>query len=161
LKLSEKKPGRQHPNTLMIVGNLGVNYQDAGRFKEAIPLLEEAYAASKNHPQLRAFVRPLLDAYVMAGQPTENAKRVIADTLAEARQQLPKDSPQLADRLALAGLTLLQIQAFAEAEPICRECLALREKLQPEAWTTFNTQSLLGGALLGQKKYAEAEPLLL
>jgi hypothetical protein len=25
----------------------------------------------------------------------------------------------------------------------------------------FNTQSMLGGALLGQKKYAEAEPLLL
>jgi len=31
----------------------------------------------------------------------------------------------------------------------------------PDPWTTFNTQSLLGGALLGQKKYAEAEPLLL
>ena len=31
----------------------------------------------------------------------------------------------------------------------------------PELWTTFNTQSLLGGALLGQKKYADAEPLLL
>jgi hypothetical protein len=31
---------------------------------------------------------------------------------------------------------------------------------EPEAWTTFNTQSLLGGALLGQQKYAEAEPLL-
>ena len=26
---------------------------------------------------------------------------------------------------------------------------------------TFNTESLLGGSLLGQKKYAEAEPLLL
>jgi hypothetical protein len=34
-------------------------------------------------------------------------------------------------------------------------------KNQPDAWTTFDAQSLLGGALLGQKKYAEAEPLLL
>jgi len=33
--------------------------------------------------------------------------------------------------------------------------------VQPDAWSTFNTKSLLGGALLGQKKYAEAEPLLL
>ena len=33
--------------------------------------------------------------------------------------------------------------------------------MQPDAWTTFNTQSLLGGALLGQQKYADAEPLLL
>ena len=42
-----------------------------------------------------------------------------------------------------------------------REGLAIREKLQPDAWTTFNTQSLLGGALLGRKQYAEAGPLLL
>ena len=34
------------------------------------------------------------------------------------------------------------------------------EKKQPDAWTTFNTQSMLGGALLGQKKSADAEPLL-
>jgi len=36
-----------------------------------------------------------------------------------------------------------------------------REVKQPDDWATFNTQSLLGGALLGQKKYADAEPLLL
>jgi len=57
--------------------------------------------------------------------------------------------------------SLLQAKAFTEAEPLLRECLAIREKTQPDLWTTFNTQSLLGGALLGQKKYAEAEPLLL
>ena len=34
------------------------------------------------------------------------------------------------------------------------------ENTQPDVWTTFNTQSLLGGAP-GQKKFAEAEPLLL
>jgi hypothetical protein len=32
---------------------------------------------------------------------------------------------------------------------------------QPDDWLTFNTRSQLGGALLGQKKYADAEPLLL
>jgi hypothetical protein len=31
----------------------------------------------------------------------------------------------------------------------------------PDTWTTLNTRSLLGGALLDQKKYADAEPLLL
>ena len=31
----------------------------------------------------------------------------------------------------------------------------------PDDWLTFNARSLLGGSLLGQKKYAEAEPLLL
>jgi hypothetical protein len=40
-------------------------------------------------------------------------------------------------------------------------CLAARQRADAGAWTTFHTQSLLGGALLGQKKYAAAEPLLL
>ena len=63
--------------------------------------------------------------------------------------------------LAQIGLGLLQQKKWTEAEPLLRECLAIREKTQPDVWSTFNTQSLLGGALLGQKKYAEAEPLLL
>jgi hypothetical protein len=56
---------------------------------------------------------------------------------------------------------LLQAHAFADAEPLLRECLAIREKTIPNDWSTFNTMSMLGGALLGQKKYADAEPLLL
>ncbi len=47
------------------------------------------------------------------------------------------------------------------AEPLLRDCLANIQKKQPDQWTTFNTQSLLGGALSGQGKYADAEPLLL
>ena len=54
-----------------------------------------------------------------------------------------------------------------------RECLTIREKAAPDDWRTFNTQSMLGGALLGQAKqlqatdaaaatakFTEAEPLL-
>jgi hypothetical protein len=63
--------------------------------------------------------------------------------------------------LAQIGMSLLQQKKWTEAEPLLRECLAIREKAQPDVWSTFNTNSLLGGALLGQKKFAEAEPLLL
>jgi len=41
-----------------------------------------------------------------------------------------------------------------------RESLAIREKKEPDDWRTFNSKSLLGGAFLGQKKFADAEPLL-
>ena len=37
----------------------------------------------------------------------------------------------------------------------------LREKTMPDDWRTFNTRRMLGSALLGQKKYGDAEPLLL
>jgi tetratricopeptide (TPR) repeat protein len=160
LKLREAKLGRDHPDTLTTVGNLGVNYKDAGRLQEAIPLLEEANRAAKHYPTL-SFVGPqLLAAYAKAG---ENAKlaNLLLERLPEVRKAVPKDSPQLADLLAQIGMVLLQQKQGAEAEPLLRECLAIREKMQPDVWLAFNTKSMLGGALLGQKKYAEAEPLLL
>jgi hypothetical protein len=63
--------------------------------------------------------------------------------------------------MANLGLVLLREKKWADAEPVLRDCLAIREKQIPDSWLTFNTQSMLGGALLGQKKYAKAEPLLL
>jgi hypothetical protein len=83
------------------------------------------------------------------------------ELLGAARGTLPKDSPQLAAQLASLGQTLLTLKAWDEAEPLIREAITIREAKAPDAWTTFNTMSLLGGALLGKNKLAEAEPLLL
>jgi eukaryotic-like serine/threonine-protein kinase len=160
LKLHEKKLGRQHPNTQRTMANLSVNYKDAGRVQEALPLLEEAFQTAKRIPTLRWVGLQLLDGYEKAGK-TAEAARLVTELLADARKQLPKDSPQLAGELARFGLSLLQAHAFADAEPLLHECLAIREKTMPDDWSTFNTMSMLGGALLGQKKYAAAEPLLL
>ena len=160
LPLREKKLGRSHEDTLRTVGNLGVVYKDSGRLAEAIPLLEEAHRASRKRAVLRFVDSPLLDAYARAGQPAKAAK-LLGDLLADARRALPADSPELAGKLARAGLILMEMKGFAEAEPLLRECLEIRAKNEPASWTTFNTQSMLGGVLLGQKKYADAEPLLL
>ncbi len=160
LALRETKLGRTHPDTQHSVGNLGVNYKDAGRVAEAIPLLEEAFRASKKFPALRGLGDSLLDAYAKAGKASE-AQKLIDEMLADARQTIAKDSPQLAGALVQISMSLLEIKGFTEAEQLLRECLTIREKTQPDDWTTFNTMSLLGGALLGQTKYAEAEPLLL
>jgi tetratricopeptide (TPR) repeat protein len=159
LKLKERRLGRNHPDTLITVGNLGVSHKDAGRLTDALPLLEEVHRASRTLPTLREFDAQLLDGYAQAGRSAEVAA-LTKELLADARKSLPKDSPQLAGTLAQYGSVLLQAKAFADAEPTLRECLAIREKTEPDAWTTFNTRSLLGGALLGQRKYAEAEPML-
>jgi len=44
---------------------------------------------------------------------------------------------------------------------IVRECLAVRQKAEPDDWRTFSTGSLLGDSLMGQGQYADAEPLIL
>lgn len=63
--------------------------------------------------------------------------------------------------LAAASQNLLACERYKEAELYLRECQAIREKSQPNDWSAFYAQSMLGGALLGQKKYTEAEPILL
>jgi eukaryotic-like serine/threonine-protein kinase len=160
LKLLERKLGRQHPDTQWTVANLGVNYRDAGRVQEAVPLLEEAFHMSKKIPILFWVGPELLDGYVKAGR-TAEAANLVTELLADVRKKLPKGSSQLAGELAQFSMSLLQAHAFTEAETLLRECLSIRAKTQPDAWITFNTMSMLGGALLGQKKYADAEPLLL
>jgi tetratricopeptide (TPR) repeat protein len=160
VKLEEARYGRKDPRTLSTVANLGVNYKDAGRVQKAIPLLEEALGAAKEHPSLAWVRTPLLDAYTIAGENVKVAT-LLLEQLPMARKTLPKDSPQMAGMLAQIGLGLSEQKKWAEAEPLLRECLAIREKTQPNVWSTFNTKSTLGGSLLGQKKYEGAEPLLL
>ena len=55
----------------------------------------------------------------------------------------------------------MDAKKFHEAEPFARECIEIRDRTIPDDWRTFNARSFLGASLLGQKKYAEAEPLLL
>jgi len=63
--------------------------------------------------------------------------------------------------MSTLATTLRRQGKFAEAEPLYRECLTVREKQVPDAWFTFYTRAMLGHVLLGQKKYAEAESLFL
>jgi len=67
----------------------------------------------------------------------------------------------------MLGLNLLKQEGWTDTEPVLRECLSLRERLatggnqQVLPWQIANTKSMLGEALAGQEKYADAEPLLL
>jgi serine/threonine protein kinase len=156
--------GRDDPGTYQVRYFLGINYSDAGRFKEAIPLLEESLQATKNNPALVAdgpkTGMALLDAYAKSGE-KDKFHALLSEQLTEARSVIPKGTPMLAGTLAHFGLALLEQQEWNQAESLLRECLAIREATEPDSWTTFNTKSLLGGALLGQNNYDEAEPLLL
>jgi hypothetical protein len=58
------------------------------------------------------------------------------------------------------GLLLLEHGQHAEAEPVLRECLEIRTARIPDDPKRYDTMSLFGGVLLGQRRYEEAEPFL-
>jgi eukaryotic-like serine/threonine-protein kinase len=96
-------------------------------------------------------------------QPTSRsaeAEPLRRDTLGRRRKTDTPDSPLLAADLSRLGWNLRNQSKWPEAETLLRECLAIRVKAIPDDWSRFNAMSLLGGALLGQGRYAEAEPLV-
>ncbi len=54
----------------------------------------------------------------------------------------------------------LQVERWAEAETLLREILPIREAKLAGAWQPDVSRAQLGSALLGQRHFAEAEPLL-
>ena len=86
--------------------------------------------ASKTDIRFRVFCTGLLDAYLQAGKKAE-AVKLLEELVADARTRLPKGSPQLAQELMNMSESLLRSDAFAEAEPLPREGLAIREKTIP------------------------------
>jgi hypothetical protein len=146
------------------MNNLALDYWAARRLDLALPLLQGAAAGVEKgcfqHDSAAGIVYNLIRCHEQLKQ-FDQAETWRWKWVAVVKERTGAES--VASALPLAGLAsnLLQQQKWTEAEAVLRECLAIREKKQPDLWTTFNTQSKLGAALLGQKKYADAERLLL
>lgn len=101
------------------------------------------YAQMKTPEKGESLLRELLDFQKEHGQ---------ADSL-----PLP-----YATTLEFLGRNLLQQRKWAAAEALLRECLSIRENKEPlMMYNRFSTKSMLGASLVGQEKYADAEPYLL
>jgi eukaryotic-like serine/threonine-protein kinase len=160
LQRQEANLTRDHGDTLLTIANLGVNYSDDGQFDKGIPLLEEAYRKAKSRAGSTWIGRELRIYYERAGKPAQAVKH-LEDELAAARKQLAPNSVQLADALMAAGKEFVEMERYAVAEPVVRECLVIYENDAPGDAKRWSAVSVLGEALRGQKKYADAEPLLL
>jgi tetratricopeptide (TPR) repeat protein len=135
---------------------LGLAYLNMGEARQAVPHYERALALREalqgiNDARTSDCRNRLAVAYRLAGRTTEAGRLFEQNPDALAR----------ASALAVRGMTLLAEKKPSEAELKLRQGLLIRQRIQPNDWTTFDTKSMLGEALLDQKKYAEAEDLLL
>ena len=165
LEVQRRTLGTDHPETIISLNNLGVLLRDRGRYDEAQPFLEESLAGARrklglNHDHTASVLQNLSQLYSMQGKP-QLAEHLLRELDASLRGTAKSGSLAHANELRWLAQSLLEQKKYAEAEPIARECLAIRTKKKPDGWSAFYSRYLLGSALLGQKKYAEAEPLLI
>jgi serine/threonine protein kinase/tetratricopeptide (TPR) repeat protein len=120
--------------------------------------LTDAIAASKGGPAAK---RDLTISDVLS-EPSilADIRAVVRDAQIYSENQFGSDSWESAHFDAMNTWILLHEQRFAEAEKLARRCLATRLKLRPDDWSTDHARHMLGAAIVGLGRHAEAEQLL-
>ncbi len=165
LAAMESKFGPDHLSTLVCRNNLALAFSRSGRTADAIPLFKQNLnrwerRLGLSHPYTILGFSNLASAYEALNQ-WPDAELLRRELLARRRKSQKPDIPGVTGALAELALNLLKQSKWSDAEPVLRECLAIREKMASDEWLRFNTMSMLGWALLGQNKFAEAEPSII
>jgi tetratricopeptide (TPR) repeat protein len=164
LEVQRAKLDPDHVDVLTSMHNLAVSYRDTGRYDQAEALLTEAVDRAKRtlgfaHLFTQTAIPNLADVHYLQGKPeaTEPLLREIAEF---NREHEGPESQVYDNQLAYLFRNLIRQEKFGEAEQIARQRLDIRLKNAPDAWAVFLLKSHIGESLLGQEKFAEAEPLL-
>jgi serine/threonine protein kinase/tetratricopeptide (TPR) repeat protein len=163
LALYKANLGPSNPTTFGTQNSLVFVYRDMGRYSEACDLSTDAAEHAKKtfgpeDPQACNFMDQQAQTFQKAGK-LDEAERMLWALLAIDRKH--KRQPAVAKDASFLSRNLLMQQKYVEAEATARESLAAYEKYRPDHFGPFVVGGLLGRALLGQGKYAAAEPLLL
>jgi serine/threonine protein kinase/tetratricopeptide (TPR) repeat protein len=163
--LAKKILGPDNPETLTGMNNLAVGYWELRDAAQAIPLMEQVVELriakiGADHLFTRTSLRDLALMYTryVIGP---DFKPYYLRRLPELRQKPPVDGPTWVAVTAATARKLVADRDYAAAEAILRECVAVRGTRHPDRRATAALNALLGEALLGQRKHADAEPLLL
>jgi tetratricopeptide (TPR) repeat protein len=162
LAIHRKLLGNENLTVAMWLINLGDALSWDGKYEEADPLFREGLAMRRRllgdeHPDIAYALSHLATLLQRQGKAAETEK------MEREALGIYRKLPDHQFKIITLGklITALRDQGkWAEAESLARECLTIREKKAPDDWETFDASSMLGGSLLGQKKYAEAEPWL-
>jgi serine/threonine protein kinase/Tfp pilus assembly protein PilF len=164
LEAQQKVSDKGSRDTVVPLNYLGNVYFQQDKLTQAAAHYAEALAiAQRFHDADDTGTLTLLSSLATVrrkqGQHAE-AERLFGQVLASQRR-LGNDTADVADTLARMSWCYLAQAKYTVAEEVCREALRIREKKLPGDWLVFESQSLLGVALGAQKRYAEAEPLLI
>jgi eukaryotic-like serine/threonine-protein kinase len=165
LEISRRVLGPESISTLYAADNLAGTYSDLGKYAQAEALYSQTLAPTREvlGPEASLTLDMLsgMAAVYQAEGKYGLAETYAAQALAGLRH---RSGPDNSYTMAAANdLTLVYVsqRRFAESESLARETEKLEEGKQPDDWQRFWAESLLGASLAGQKKFGEAEPLLL
>jgi tetratricopeptide (TPR) repeat protein len=163
---NERVLGPDHPNTGRSKGNVGVILNAKGQYVAAEAFFRESVrvdriAFGEKNWQYASSLNNLARSIERQGR-LEEAEALIEEAVRIGRTQMrPDNQLLLVFELNLARLRIARGDGTS-MEDVIRKALRVRQQIFPATdWRIAEAQSLLGGALLAQARYAEAEPMLL
>jgi tetratricopeptide (TPR) repeat protein/predicted Ser/Thr protein kinase len=165
LETKRRVLGEEHPSTLISMLNVAVLFGYKGEYSKAEPLMVRGVDLQRRllgeeHPDRLAGMNRLAALYSDEGKYPE-AEALFTNVLKVQVRVLGQVHPDTLNSWDGLGRLQLREHKYVEAEATLRDVLKGYEKVMPESWERYNCQSMLGGSLEGQKKYTEAEPLLI
>ncbi|HET6880059.1 MAG TPA: serine/threonine-protein kinase [Pirellulales bacterium] len=165
LELRRRVQGEEHPLTITAMNNLALIYSDQRKLAEAERLYAQALQLSRRvqgneNPHTLVMLYGLAVNYQEQGRYGE-AEPLLEELLASRRRHAGNRDPRLVFILRRLVLGRIKLDGYGGAEPLLREYWEAAKKELPEGWQQFEAESTLGASLAAQKKYADAEPLLL
>jgi serine/threonine protein kinase/tetratricopeptide (TPR) repeat protein len=165
LGVQRRTRGEEHPETLRTRHRLASLAGERGqweRMAEQYGAILDAQRRVLGEGHRDALLSINNQAYALArlGQ-LDRAEALFVKTRELQLRALGREDPQTLTTMANLGEVYQKQGRLDEAEAMLRECLALRQKREPNAFLLASTQAPLGRVLALQQKYAEAEPLLL
>jgi hypothetical protein len=141
--------------------NLGDAHRDAGEPGRALPLFTDALERMRqvfdpDHPNLLTCADHLAGTYLALKQ-SDKALAVLEWLVPARRKRLGRDDLGFASFLARFGRELIGVERDREAGELLTECLAIRRKHEPDAWTTFEAELLLGCSHFNRDEFPAAE----
>ncbi len=165
MEIQRRTLGPEHPDTLLSMGNLADTYAKQGKYAQAEPLFSQTMEISRRvlgpeHNRTLGFLSDFASMYQRQGK-YALAETHAAAVLAGRRHALGPENSDTMESAADLALAYQSQGKFTESESLAREVLAFNQKKQPDDWQRYRAECLMGASLAGEKKYAEAEPLLL
>jgi eukaryotic-like serine/threonine-protein kinase len=165
LEIRRRERGLEHRDTLMSMNSLAEFYGDQAKYGQAEALLDQTLEMAKRvlgseNPDTLSFLSNSAFMYQREGKYAV-AETYATQTLAGRRHALGSEHPDTMASAADLALAFLSQGKFTDAEPLAREAMEADQKQRPDDWQRFRAESLVGANLAGEKKYGEAEPLLL
>ncbi len=165
LETSARVLGEDHPNVGAAKSNVARLLIAKGDARAAEPLLRDAAAVSarvfgETHADYALRLNNLAGAIELQGRLAES-EAMLQRALAIARPQLGASHPQVAAIAVNLARVRIERGAGAAVEAELRDVLAMRARVYGESdWRVAQVRSLLGASLVAQRRFAEAEPLM-